>query len=248
MLPKFLKPRIFVNLKRIGSKNDGGYFVPKKIIHQAKNLITCGLGFNWDFEKKFYKLNPFCKIIVYDQSVNFFTLLSDLIKSLIFSIRYRKEFKKIFKIIDYYYFFSNFAVHHKSMVGNKIKKNFIKLDKIIGNKKQIILKIDIEGDEYNILNTIKKFQKNIICLIIEFHKIKSNFKTLKGFINNNDLIICNICPNNSLGVDKEDDPKVIEVTFINKKLLKKNDFTIKGNSKCVANNPYKEINYIRFKK
>ena len=47
MLSYFLQPKVSVQLRRLGSKNDGGYFVPKKIIPLAENLICFGLGFNW---------------------------------------------------------------------------------------------------------------------------------------------------------------------------------------------------------
>ena len=54
----------------------------------------------------------------------------------------------------------------------------------MNNKENIILKIDIEGDEYKILNTINKEQKKINLLIIEFHNISKKYNKIKKFLFN----------------------------------------------------------------
>lgn len=249
MLPKFLKPKVFINLIRLGGNSDGGYFVPKKNLIDIENLISCGLGFNWNFEKDFIKQNKKAKLFVFDHTINLFSLIIDLLKSLFFSLRYRKDFNKIFKIYDYYNFFSNYAIHKKIKITNKnSKKKEINLDNILKNKEKIFLKVDIEGDEYKILNVIKKNQKNIISLVIEFHQLKKNLPKIKKFYKNLNLISCNLCPNNSSGVDIEGDPNTIEVTYINRYLLKKNDFKKDIGSKCLNNNPYKKKIIIKYKK
>ena len=118
MLPYFLKPKISVKLIRLGSKNDGGYFVPKKLILISENLICFGLGFNWDFEKDFLKYNKLCKLVIYDHTINYFTLIVNFFKSLFFSVRYRKEPGKIFKILNYMMFFRGYrAIHKKIKLG-----------------------------------------------------------------------------------------------------------------------------------
>ena len=160
MLPKFLKPKVSINMKRLGGNFDGGYFVPKKHLTNIKHLISCGLGFNWDFEKDFFLQNKKAKIVIFDHTVNLFSLLIDLLKSLFFSFRYRKDYDKIFKIFDYYNFFSNHATHKKIRVTNQnFKDQEINLNNILKDKEKILLKVDIEGDEYKILDIIKKKSK-----------------------------------------------------------------------------------------
>ena len=249
MLSYFLQPKVSVKLRRLGSKNDGGYFVPKKIIPLTENLICFGLGFNWDFEKDFLKYNKFCKLITYDHTVTYFSLIKNFFQNLFFSIRYRKEPGKIFKLIDYFLFFYGYrAIHKKNKIGytNIKKQKQIDLDKVLKNKKKIFLKIDIESDEYKILDKIIKYQKDILCLVIEFHKIGDNLKKLKKFYKKFKLVNCNTCPNNSSGLDNKNNTKTIEVTFINKIFFKKDDYQKKIVSKCSINNPYKKkiiLNY-----
>ena len=59
------------------------------------------------------------------------------------------------------------------------KNKEINIKNIINHKKNILLKVDIEGGEYEILNDIKFYSKRINCLIIEFHEIKKNLKKKK---------------------------------------------------------------------
>ena len=51
----------------------------------------------------------------------------------------------------------------------------------------ILLKIDIEGDEYDIFNFILKYQKNINCLVIELHNIDKHSNEIENFISNFNL-------------------------------------------------------------
>ena len=74
-----------------------------------------------------------------------------------------KKIWNIFKYIEYCNFFSKKNKHfQKKIVFKKKNKNEITITEILKNLKEIILKIDIEGDEYKILNEINKNQKKLI--------------------------------------------------------------------------------------
>ena len=80
------------------------------------------------------------------------------------------------------------------------------------------LKVDIEGDEYKIINDIIKNSKKINFLIIEFHQIEIKNKT---FIDNAKKIteffdIVHLHGNNHEKVMKDGFPDVLEITFVNK--------------------------------
>ena len=72
MLPKIFKPYKSSkdNLIRVGPNTDGGYVIDKRVIKKIKTLITCGLNDNWEFEKEFLNIIPFCRILAYDHTVN----------------------------------------------------------------------------------------------------------------------------------------------------------------------------------
>ena len=77
MLPKIFKPYRSnkQNLLRIGPKSDGGYIIDRRVIKKTSVIISCGLNDDWEFEKCFLRLNPKCKIIAYDHTVNELSLI-----------------------------------------------------------------------------------------------------------------------------------------------------------------------------
>ena len=56
MLPLKFKPKYEYEVARLGGDNDGGYLVGKKSIEKSMSLLTLGLGYEWRFEKDYYKL------------------------------------------------------------------------------------------------------------------------------------------------------------------------------------------------
>ncbi len=222
MLPKNLKPHKSNkhNLLRVGPKLDGGYIVDKRIIKKSKTIITCGLNDDWEFEKHFLKINPNCTVVAYDHTVNkqFWKrrFKKDLLALLMLKKLRLSKILDIFKYINYKFFFKKKNIHIlKKVVLNKKSKDEISIKEILDKKQNIILKIDIEGDEYKILKTVKKNYHRINLLIIEFHNISKNIIKIKKFLSNSKLKIIHLHANNYGGVDKFNDPNVIEVTLLN---------------------------------
>ena len=85
------------------------------------------------------------------------------------------------------------------------------------NYKKIFLKIDIERDEYRLLDDILKNSDRINGLIIEFHDCDQKLETIKKFISNFDLNLVHIHVNNFGALNSENIPTVFELTFSPKK-------------------------------
>ena len=228
MISKKLKP-IYTdrkNLIRIGPNRDGGYIIDKRIIKNINYVITCGLNDDWNFEKHFLKYKKDINILAFDHTVNckFWTkkFLKDIFHLIIFKKTSLWKIKKIFNFIDYYLFFSGNKKHLKLKITNKISKNkSTTLDKILKNKRGVLLKIDIEGDEYFVLKDIKKNVNKISCLIIEFHNLNNNIKKILSFIKKvKKLKIIHVHGNNVANLDKFSYPVGLEMTLINKKKIK----------------------------
>ena len=223
MLPSFLKPYHIENdhLTRIGPKLDGGYVIDKRSIQQTNTIITCGLNDDWEFEKNFLKNNKSCKVIAFDHTIDRQFWINRFKKDikhlfLLKKIRLRKIIG-IFKYIDYINFFKNTNKHNIIKIGTKnIDLKEITISKILENQSDIILKIDIEGDEYKILDEIINNSEKINTLIIEFHNIHEHMDLIKKFINSSKVLkLIHIHANNFAGKNKEGDPNVLELTFIN---------------------------------
>ncbi len=222
MLPKIFKPykSIRKNLIRIGPKTDGGYVIDKRVIKKSNTIITFGLNDDWEFEKDFLKFNKDCNVIAYDHTVNKEFWNKRFKKNLINLLKFKKlNLKKIidiFKHYEYRSFFKNKNNHHiKKVVLNKKNKDEVSIKKILRNQKNIILKVDIEGDEYNLLKTINTEYKKINLLIIEFHKVSKNINKIKKFMLSSKFKIIHIHANNFGGIDKKGNPNVFELTLIN---------------------------------
>ena len=109
----------------------------------------------------------------------------------------------------------------KPISNENIKNKEITINKILTDHDNLILKIDIEGDEYNILKQILNNSKKINTLLIEFHDIQKNMNLIKEFIEkSSDLKLIHIHGNNHSCVDKNTDPNIIELTFTNIEKIK----------------------------
>ena len=227
MLPKKLKPYHLdkSNLIRIGPKKDGGYVIDKRVIDNTDIIITCGLNDDWEFEKDFINKNKNSRIEAYDHTVDSKFWLKRLKKDLISFLKLKKntpnKILDIFKYLGYLSFFRGKNKHYiKKIVSQKEDENKqVTLSEAIGNNNNILLKIDIEGDEFKILSEINENIDRINLLIIEFHNLclPQNLKQVENFIENTVLKNIHINANNYAMVDKNGIPQVIEMTFINPK-------------------------------
>jgi|TARA_B110000003_G_scaffold268711_1_gene298717 hypothetical protein len=223
VLPNILKPfkSNKSNLLRVGPKKDGGYIIDKRVINKSKTVITCGLNDDWEFEKHYLKINPEGNVIAYDHTVNKKFWKKRFKKDFLALILLKKiniyKILDVFKYIDYKFFFKKNIHVTKKVVLIKKSKNEISIKEILDKKRNIILKIDIEGDEYKILNVINKEHSKINLLIIEFHNISKNISKIKKFLSNSKFKIIHLHGNNYGGTDRFNNPNVIEVTFLNSK-------------------------------
>ena len=249
MLPKIFKPYKSKkqNLIRIGPKSDGGYVIDRRVIKKTSVIISCGLNDDWEFERHFIKFNSNCKIIAYDHTVNekfWKDRFKKDLKSLILFKKLRlKKILDVFKYLNYRRFFNKKNIHYiKKIVQNKKNKNEISIKSILKNHQNLILKVDIEGDEYKILKQIIRDYKKINLLIIEFHNISQNYKKIKNFISKSKYRLIHIHGNNYAGVDNLKNPNVIECIFINKMKFKVSKFK----SKCKY--PIANLDFNNFKR
>ena len=156
MLPKILKPfhSDKSNLVRIGPKKDGGYVIDKRVIEKSEVIITCGLNDDWEFEKDFLNKNNSSRVEAYDHTVDRHFWLNRFKKDFIAFLLLKKitprQILDIFKYVSYLNFFKGKNKHHiKKIVSHKNdENNQATISEAIGSNENIILKIDIEGDEF----------------------------------------------------------------------------------------------------
>jgi len=228
MLSKIFKPEHAYDLVRLGGDYDGGYLVEKNSIENSESLITLGLGYEWTFEKDYYKKYK-KPITCYDHTVNYSSVKKVSRQALIKGIFkffkpkhfLRKNFfsnfiKSVFLYRDYKNLFCGEVQHHVVRVGpgtgpgNKginfseiIKKN---------DKLPCYLKVDIEASEYRILDEILNAQNKFTGIAIEFHDVDLHLNQIEKFIKSLDMTLVHLHPmNQALVVNGI--PIQIELTF-----------------------------------
>ena len=224
-LPKLFCPSFKTKLVRLGRNNDGGYCIPEKALRRSKVLISFGLDEDWSFEEDFRKETS-AKILCFDSSVNYKFWIKRLIKSIVyfdFKKNYLEQFKKVFNFFKYKFFFEKKNIFHikKHITSKKIilpkeeQKNFNNLKDIINTwcENDFFIKMDIEGNEYRVLDDILENQKNLTGLVIEFHECDLMYEKIKTFIDKLNLDLVHMHVNNFCTVGKDNFPTVLELTF-----------------------------------
>lgn len=222
MLPENLKITNKYDLVRFGKDNDGGYLVERRSIKESDLLISAGISWDFSFEEQYLKSlkKP---VSCYDHTINFkhyfvtWTLIfiSRAIRISNFN-KIKSAYKNILKPLKLKKFFKNENVnYHKFGVGLK-NENIFELDEIFNDHKEynkIFLKIDIERDEYRLLDDIIKNCDRINGLIIEFHDLDLHLEKIEKFIKNFNCDLVHIHPNNSGPLNKQGTPTIVEFTF-----------------------------------
>lgn len=120
----------------------------------------------------------------------------------------------------------------KKKISFELGEDNLNLNKFISSEKDIILKIDIEGDEYlNLINFDEKKFDNVRILIIELHDLRNLrskffYQMFEKFLNKicEHFYICHLHPNNTSKIKKIGKyliPDMIELTLINKRRINK---------------------------
>ena len=190
-------------LIRVGGEGDGGYLLPD-ILDGIKYCFSPGVGLISEFESqlKNREIKSFLADFTVDEPA-----AEDLFK-------FEKKFIKSYN--------SENSITFDDWIKNSVNPT----------DKDFLVQMDIEGSEYEVINSISNFNlEKIKIMVIEFHHLQ--FLTNEVFLENyisvfrklkNYFEINHIHPNNCCGVTTVDDlviPNVLEVTFLNKKYVQR---------------------------
>lgn len=212
--------------ERVGSQNDGGYVILKGLEYDC--FISCGVGENIEFENQILEQNPnlFGKTYIYDGTVN------------------GTPGNKL----DKYFYRKNISPKETQTTSN--------LKSVISKNKNILLKMDIEGAEWEWFKSVtSKELGHVKQMVVEFHGVTTlkKLKLIKKINKTHFLIHCHA--NNAdltlVQVANLKIPQLLELTFIRKnevKSLKKNTDPIPTNldQRNVLDNPEISLNYWPF--
>ena len=203
------------NLLRFGSIDDGGYYLTSSKIIEANILFSGGISSNIEFEYDLFRFNSDLKILMVDPTVSQVKLL---IKGFLRFLLFKKnKVRYLFNNLIFIYLLRSKRCWHINKWLSQENGIIDILRSKIENydQKIIILKLDIEGSEYQLIEEILNNLKLFNCMIFEFHHMDIHNDLVYSFIeecsNDFDLIYLGINP--SGGKDSLNRPKNIEITL-----------------------------------
>jgi hypothetical protein len=208
------------DLIRVGSANDGGYVMVNPISSSA-SVVSLGIADNMDFELELIDKQLVSRIFCFDGSIDKLPAKNE-------AIQFEPKYIKVEK-----------------------SKNSLTLSNILAriDGEQLILKIDIEGDEWDVLNSLSSAELSRFSQIIgEFHGLASDLsdqevrkKTAVLQRISLDFYLVNSHPNNWAQfriIHGVAIPDVIELTYIKKSLFESHsESTLIENPKSTLNSP-----------
>lgn len=200
---------------RFGSINDGGYHISPKNVLAADILFSGGISSNTEFEYDMFRFNKDIKIIMVDPTVSKIKLLSKAFLRIFF---FKKEKLRYFvnTLIFIYLQRSERCWHiSKWLSANTGIIDCIKEKIVDFDAEKILLKLDIEGSEYDLLDEILANIHLFDCMVFEFHDLDNRYLECYVFLKkcsiHFDIIHLEINP--SGGFSKNGQPKVIELSL-----------------------------------
>lgn len=221
----FLRPIKQKNLIRLGNKSDGGYVMEKKTLSNASYLLSFGVGDNWSFEKDCLKTNKKLQINMYDHTIDIKEFFKLFFKNFRRFITFRSNFNNIsetLKVLKNYLELKNFSknkniIYYPFKITNKSQNRYEKsINNELKNLNNVVIKCDVEGDEYNLFKYIFNDLKKIDMMVIEFHWVEKNFIKFKKLIKKIQKThsIIHFHANNNSRYSENKLPDFVEISFL----------------------------------
>lgn len=230
---KIFHPVHVDGLKRLGGNYDGGYIVHFPSLKDAACLVNYGVGYNVNFEKDFYKATGI-STLAFDPTLK---SLSPILGKLT-----RGEFIPFLRHVKNYmvWMFKEGTLERDKIefveegIADKNAKQYktlaYHLEQYGLSDKKIILKMDVEGAEYPVLNDVAIYPLfgNVIQFIVEFHDVNTNMDNMFSIMNNLSKThsLIHIHSNNHAGTfnyNGKNVPLALEATFLLNEYLPKKE-------------------------
>jgi hypothetical protein len=233
--PEFHYLRPFKSdLIRVGPKGDCGYVIPKSVAEKTNGMYSIGISTNWDFEFEMAKRNPKLSISAFDRTSGWtvfaYVGLRDLLRGdpsdserMSATARLKSALHYLNLAVKFRIFFAGRKKFDRKWVreSSSLKSEISFADSIQGvfDRDEVMLKIDIEGGEYelseSLIACIKENSTKINCVVMEFHDTRVRRIEFEYLVHGISSVfpIVHIHGNNCVVVAPDGLPEVVEITF-----------------------------------
>lgn len=156
--------------------------MPASAFNAADSLLSCGLNFDWSFEREFVSAHPGTTIHAYDPTVGKGRFLRAGFWALLGATYSRREWAKFLACCDYFRFFKPPIVHFREWIGAGTGRlGLVAAANRLPASEHIGLKVDIEGSEYEIFDDIVALAGRIEFLAVELHDVEAHAEEILAF-------------------------------------------------------------------
>lgn len=199
-------------IMRFGSIGDGGYYLSPNSITESDMLFSGGISSNVEFEFDFYRLNPNASLLMVDPTVSKPKLLLKGLARLFY--KKSRKLSYLYNTLMFWDLLNQKHCKHLDIWLKKPEQIFGLIQKNFGEQSGVLLKLDIEGSEYDFLEELLAHQSQIRAMVFEFHDLDVKHHLLLDFIekisNNFNLVYMEI---NASGGFVNSLPKCVELSF-----------------------------------
>jgi hypothetical protein len=219
-----LVPNIMEPLVRIGNANDGGYILPKAVLSETRCLLSFGINDDWSFESHWLSLAPDTTIHAYDHTVSSKKFRRHSLRTLRQALYGKKTISDVshsFKTwSSYRSFFANKVIHFAERVHNRVQYHGDADFSLIFSRipeAPTFLKIDIEGSEYRLIDSLLEYADRITGFVVEFHDCERLRLLLIDSVKrlSNRFLLVHTHGNNAGPLCPDGLPEGLELTFVN---------------------------------
>lgn len=214
-------------LMRVGGLGDGGYVIPAEDCYGLEALFSVGISDDWSFERQIAKHSPRCAIYGYDRTSGSVVFAYYFLREILSNRKIDEKLKMLKKWMLLTFTFAIFwngrkKFYRKWIVPRKKNEKEVSITEALNKiplAKNLGIKIDIEGNEYEIgdqlVDQIRKRSSNIRFIIIEFHDVTENRDCFLSLTKKIQSIfpVAHVHANNFGGIGPEGFPEVVEITF-----------------------------------
>jgi hypothetical protein len=230
---EYLKP-YKSDLIRVGPQGDCGYVIPRSVAENTSGMYSIGISTDWEFEAEMAAKNPKLKIQAFDRTSGWtvfaYVALRDLLRGdpsgaekMTISARFKSALHYLNLSVKFRIFFSGRKKFERKWVRDtsSSKSEISFADSIQGlfDKDEVMIKIDIEGGEYelsdSLIECIKRNSKKINSVVMEFHDTRARRNEFEYLVQGISSVvpIVHIHGNNCVAVAPDGFPEVVEITF-----------------------------------
>jgi hypothetical protein len=216
----------------MGRDRDGGYVLPRRVVTASQALLSLGVEADWSFEEACLAVAPALELCCVDGTTDA-DVIGARVRSELWRVLRRVRLLRALEIardLGKPRAFRRFFARHqflKLMVAARSGPGLVTLQTLLADLRGadrgrwVLVKMDIEGSEYEVLAASRELWSRVSGLVIEFHALDRQWPAFEAEMSAllRFFYVAHVHGNNNDGcVPGTDVPLTLELTLVNRAL------------------------------